>query len=258
MDLNTIDKQVRSSIELFFLIPLVAVAMAVISSAITYQVGLPETLPRLMQTTVAVSLCVSIPMGALAAQYDLRIRRSHEKLEELASTDPLTGLLNRRSFRSAVSDELARMRRTGNPAAITFVDLDHFKALNDTYGHHFGDTVLCEVAVLLSDELRHPFDKICRWGGEEFVILTSNVTREQAELVLERLRARLQNHRFEAGRNRVRVTASFGAAPIDCANGMEAALRLADEALYEAKSGGRNKVVFSTLAFDHGQLAVAS
>jgi diguanylate cyclase (GGDEF)-like protein len=205
-----------------------------------------------------VALCVSIPMGALAAQYDLRIRRSHDRLEELASTDPLTGLLNRRSFRSAVTDELARMRRTGNRAAIAFVDLDHFKFVNDTYGHHFGDKVLCEVAVLLSDELRHPFDKLCRWGGEEFVILTSNVTREQAELVLERLRARLADHLFESGHKQVRVTASFGAAQFDNADDVEHVMKLADAALYDAKSGGRNKVVFSTVVDGHGQLAVAS
>ncbi len=235
---------VRPALELFLLIPLAAVALAVISSVVMFQIGIPRTPAEHLQTSVLVALCVSVPMASLAAQYDYRIRRSHEKLEALASTDPLTGLLNRRSFLSAVSDEMARMRRTGNLAALAYIDLDRFKPLNDQFGHHFGDTVLCEIAVLFHEELRHPFDKVGRWGGEEFVIMISNVTVEQVELVFERLRARIADHVFTDGKISARVTASFGVALLRANSDIEDVTRLADRALYNAKATGRNRVVF--------------
>lgn len=239
------DKHVGQSLELFVLIPLAAVSMSVISGVITFQMGMPDTMQEFLTTTVLVALFVSVPMAGLAAQYDLRIRRSHEKLEELASTDPLTGLLNRRSFLSAVADEQARMQRTGNSAAIALVDLDRFKQLNDTFGHQFGDDVLCQVAVLLSDELRHPFDKVCRWGGEEFIVLTSNVTLDQARLVFERLRKRIEDHVFQQNGATAHVTACFGAAQINEDSDIDAVIRKADDAVYEAKANGRNRLIFN-------------
>ncbi len=253
---NRIARHIGPSLELFVLIPLAAVSMAVISSVITFQIGMPDTLRDFMGTTVAVALFVSVPMAALAAQYDLRVRRSNERLERLASTDPLTGLMNRRSFLSSVGDEQARMQRSGNCAAIALVDLDWFKQLNDTFGHAFGDQVLCEVAILLSDELRHPFDKVCRWGGEEFIVLTSNVTRDQARLVFERLRTRIEAHVFEQGEATIHVTASFGAARICSDSDTETIIRSADDALYEAKASGRNRVVFASQPVPEDECAV--
>lgn len=252
MSFRGFDRHFGQSLELFVLIPLAAVSMSVISGVVTFHLGVPDTLQEFLKTTTLVALLVSVPMAGLAAQYDLRIRRSNEKLERLASTDPLTGLLNRRSFLSAVSDEMARMRRTGNSAAIAFVDLDRFKQLNDTFGHKFGDEVLCSLAVLLSDELRHPFDKICRWGGEEFVVLTSNVTPDQARGVFERLRRRIENHCFESGSVHTYVTASFGATPVSAMSNLDEAIQSADEALYAAKHGGRNRIVFTSLESDAG------
>lgn len=237
------NEHVKSSLELFVLIPLVSVALAVISAVITFQLGVPESLVEFLKTTIGVALCVSVPMGALAAQYDFRIRKANKRLEELASTDPLTGLLNRRSFLSAVSDEMARMQRTANAGAIALLDLDHFKSLNDRFGHPFGDEVLCQVAVLLHEELRHPFDKVARWGGEEFVILISNVTRAQSEMIFERLRKRIAQHQFDAQGNSSRATASLGAAMINANTNLQEALDAADQALYEAKAAGRNRLV---------------
>lgn len=242
------DKELNSSLELFVLIPLTSVALAVISAVITFQLGVPNNLSEFLVTTIAVALCVSVPMAALAAQYDFRIRRSNKKLEELASTDPLTGLLNRRSFLSAVCDELTRMQRTGNTGAIALLDLDHFKALNDEFGHPFGDHVLCEIAVLLHQDLRHPFDKIARWGGEEFVILISNVTPEQSVMIFERLRARIAQHEFEWEGLRSGATASFGAVIVNAETDLERAINDADIALYEAKKAGRNRLVIHTAA----------
>jgi diguanylate cyclase (GGDEF)-like protein len=237
------NEHIRPSLELFMLIPLVSVALAVISAAITFQLGVPNNLLEYLRTTVSVALCVSVPMGALAAQYDFRTRKANKKLEELASTDQLTGLLNRRSFLSAVSDEMARMQRTGNTGAIALLDLDHFKSLNDRFGHPFGDEVLCQVAVLLHEELRHPFDKVARWGGEEFVILVSNVTRAQSEMIFERVRNRIAQHLFDAKGYSSKVTASLGVAMVKADSNLEQALDAADQALYEAKTAGRNRLV---------------
>ncbi len=237
------NEHIKSSLELFMLIPLVSVALAVISAAITFQLGVPDNLVEFLKTTIGVALCVSVPMGGLAAQYDFRIRKANKKLEELASTDPLTGLLNRRSFMAAVSDEMARMQRTGNWGAVALLDLDHFKSLNDRFGHPFGDEVLCQVAVLLHEELRHPFDKVARWGGEEFVILVSNVTRAQSEVIFERLRNRIAQHQFDAQGYSSKATASLGVAMINADTNLKQAIVSADQALYEAKAAGRNRLV---------------
>ncbi len=240
--------KIYASLEVAILIPVVAIALSTISAAITFRLGIPETLPQHILATIWVSACVSVPMGLIAAQYDYNYRLSQRRLEELASTDPLTGLLNRRSFRSAVSDERARMARSGNHGALALIDLDAFKAFNDTHGHDFGDFVLRDVAVLLHDELRNPFDKVGRWGGEEFIVLVSNVTLEQAWLVFERLRLRIQDHDFRFSGHSARATASFGMCLFEAAADFDETIRRADAALYRAKASGRNRIIAEDIA----------
>lgn len=241
--------KIHPSVELAILIPVVSMALSTITAGITFRIGIPDTLSGYLWITVWVSVCVSVPMALLAAQYDYRIRQSHKRLEALASTDPLTGLLNRRSFRSAVQDELARMQRSQSHGAIALIDLDHFKSFNDRFGHEFGDFVLCEVAVLLHDELRNPFDKVARWGGEEFIVLVSNVTPMQAGAVFERLRARIEAHGFEFNGEKARVTASFGIRLFDAMSDFDHTVLHADKALYSAKAAGRNRVAVSEDVF---------
>ncbi|MEO0983497.1 MAG: GGDEF domain-containing protein [Pseudomonadota bacterium] len=228
----------------FFMTTATALALAAIVSIIASQtLGVPQSPAGLLSTNLVVAACVAIPMAAIAAQHDYKLHRYQRELEAMASTDPLTGLLNRRSFKKAAREELARMPRTQQTATVALFDLDHFKALNDKYGHNFGDVVLARIAEIAHSELRGPFDKLGRWGGEEFVILLSDVTKAQADSVCERLRARIEASTIRQGRLEAGVTASFGLAGLTPENELESAIEQADAALYEAKRLGRNRIV---------------
>lgn len=226
----------------FVVTTVTAISLGVIFATLMAGLGVPATPDAFIRSTVLVTSFVAVPMAALFAQHELRIRCAQDKLEELASTDPLTGVLNRRVFEAAVRDEFARMRRTRHRAAIVVFDLDHFKAVNDRFGHSFGDEVLCRVAEIAHHELRHPFDKLARWGGEEFAIVLTNVAPDQARMIAERLRQRIAATPVEHEGRCVRVTASFGVSELEEAMGLPYAIAEADAALYRAKDNGRNRV----------------
>jgi diguanylate cyclase (GGDEF)-like protein len=168
-------------------------------------------------------------------------------VERIAAQDSLTGLLNRRAFFGFADAEVARCRREGAPVSAVMVDIDHFKHINDTYGHAAGDRVLQQVATTLRDELR-PSDHVCRYGGEEFLALLPDTTASDSFKVGERLRCAIH----EASVNSlepepIEVTASVGSATIalDTGETLEQLLRSADDALYRAKRSGRNIVVLA-------------
>ena len=204
--------------------------------------GVPAGNYDFMLMTVVIAACVASPMAGLAAQNQYRVDRYQTTLEAMASTDPLTGLLNRRSFKTLAEEELARMERTRNSVYVALFDLDHFKRVNDTYGHAFGDRVLVSIANLSHAALRGPFDRLGRWGGEEFIILLSEVNQEQAEAVCERLRKRIAGTEVSIIGKTTRVSASFGLAKLRPEDGLTACIEKADGYLYEAKNGGRNCV----------------
>ncbi|MEM5516547.1 GGDEF domain-containing protein [Henriciella sp. AS95] len=212
--------------------------------------GLPHERADFIISVIAISACVSAPMGAMAAQNQYQLDRYHSTLHAMASTDPLTGLFNRRSFERFAGEELERIKRTGHESVIAIFDLDNFKAFNDSYGHAFGDHVLTEIAAISHGQLRGPFDKIGRWGGEEFVVLLSNLSIDQAVGVCERLRMRIETSRMLYKGKTASVTASFGIAPLDPVAGLAASLERADELLYQAKGRGRNQVTVAPGARD--------
>ena len=167
--------------------------------------------------------------------------RAFEKSETQARSDPLTGLLNRRSLENQVND----LERSATPYSLAYGDLDHFKVLNDTHGHEAGDQALRLFSRVLRDSVR-PDDIVARYGGEEFVIVLPDCTVETATAVLERLRERLAlaltNGRVPA------FTVSFGLAGSSAADTFDDVVALADHALLTAKSEGRNRVVLATEA----------
>ncbi len=167
----------------------------------------------------------------------------HERVQNLAATDGLTGLFNRRYFDSAFARELSRCDRSSSSLALLIADVDHFKSFNDTYGHAMGDLVLKKVAGILAGAIRKG-DVLARFGGEEFVVILPNVTAKGALESAERLRESVEAAPIHPGGPRKQVTVSIGAAlfPADAADS-ESLLRAADEALYEAKHLGRNQVV---------------
>ncbi len=166
------------------------------------------------------------------------------ELREQASTDPLTGLSNRRHLWEFLQREWLRARRKNGTFALIMIDLDHFKRMNDSHGHDAGDTVLRQVADLLKAHVRAS-DIACRFGGEEFVLVLPDVTLHAVQLRAEQIRQAIE--RLEPrhqGRQLTGITASFGVAlfPDDAAE-PESLLRTADRALYAAKESGRNRVV---------------
>jgi diguanylate cyclase (GGDEF)-like protein/PAS domain S-box-containing protein len=167
-------------------------------------------------------------------------RRLMAELERLSETDALTHTLNRRGFLKHAEREFERMRRSGQPLTIVMVDIDHFKAVNDTYGHAAGDLVLAMVADCCRRQIR-AIDILSRFGGEEFIILLTDSSVEGAGKIVTRLHHAIAASRVSTIKGEVAVTASFGLAAVDPnTTDLETAIRIADEALYEAKNSGRN------------------
>lgn len=171
-----------------------------------------------------------------------RLDRLHENLTRLSYTDGLTGLANRRRFMEVLEAELTRQARSGNDLCLLLIDADHFKDINDRHGHHAGDAVLRELSNILMASVRAPADLPARLGGEEFAVILPDSRRDEARRVAERLREQVATHVFEDRDTRLRVTISIGLVEARGLN-LGALLQRADEALYEAKQAGRNRVV---------------
>ncbi len=165
-------------------------------------------------------------------------KRDQERIRRLATTDALTGIANRGEFSRRLATEMQRARRFGRPMAVVMYDLDHFKRVNDTYGHQVGDEVLKMTANLINATIRQ-VDIHARWGGEEFMVLLPEADLAEGLASAERLRQAIERHRFD---HRGPVTASFGVAALGPRDTIGALLKRADDALYQAKHAGRNRV----------------
>ncbi|WP_018231677.1 GGDEF domain-containing protein [Thioalkalivibrio thiocyanodenitrificans] len=166
-------------------------------------------------------------------------KRAEEEVQRLATTDELTGIANRREFTRILNRELDRARRYGTPLSLIMYDLDHFKRVNDSFGHDVGDHVLQKVARLVNDNIRS-VDTAGRWGGEEFMILMPQSVAAAARIAAEKLRQTIAQYRFD-GVGTV-ITASFGVALFTQQDDRDSLLKKADQALYQAKARGRNRV----------------
>ena len=164
------------------------------------------------------------------------------RTEALAITDPLTGLFNRRRFEVMLDLEFKKATRYATPLSCMMIDIDHFKAVNDTYGHAVGDMVIKDVALLIQQGIRD-IDTACRWGGEEFVVLSPMTTMDNDLHPAQRILKSVAEHVF-AGMGDKKTTISIGVADLS-GSGIDSADKLvqtADKALYEAKKKGRNRV----------------
>ncbi|WP_238520999.1 sensor domain-containing diguanylate cyclase [Azospirillum doebereinerae] len=180
----------------------------------------------------------------LAWIYDYTERRNMEEaLRDMASRDPLTGIYNRRSFMEMARQQLARAHRFHEPLAVFVLDVDHFKKINDTYGHATGDDALRMVAGGCQAILRE-YDVLGRLGGEEFVVVLPGATADETRVVAERVRRNLARMPIPAPEGRFHLTSSIGIAGLEGATDtLEKAIHRADLALYRAKHEGRNRVV---------------
>jgi len=164
-------------------------------------------------------------------------------LEYEAIHDPLTGCLNRRGILERLREELERSQRTGEQLCVAMCDLDHFKKINDNYGHQTGDDVLKGFVQIICSQLR-PYDKLGRLGGEEFLILIPNITESYARSALERLNRMVQNTELETCAGKMNITVSIGGIIIKEKTNVDDIIKRVDSALYTAKEKGRNKVIF--------------
>lgn len=188
-----------------------------------------------------IRLCADVIASTLAT-----MRHEHKQMSDVASRDPLTGLPNRRAFMQTLTREAAVAARTGWPLSLMMIDLDHFKKLNDTYGHQAGDFVLKRASRRMASQLRRT-DEVARYGGEEFVVILPNTRIEQAREVAEQLCNALRCDPLNFEGQSISVTASIGVSEVQTNRVSDATelIRIADEALYLAKSQGRDRVVLA-------------
>ncbi len=175
------------------------------------------------------------------AKRTIELDSKNQQLSEMARTDALTGLANRRAFEEVIPHEIGRSQRSGQPFVIGIIDLDKFKPVNDDYGHEVGDMVLQAVAKTLKNELRggdYPF----RWGGDEFCIVFPDTAGDVAIIIAERLKKMISSQVFSVAGKEISITASFGLAVWQKNTDINEIIRQADQAMYASKKAGSNKV----------------
>ncbi len=195
-------------------------------------------------------------LGESDASRVLTLLKEIERYRELSLTDELTGLFNKRYFMDRLKEEVARARRNKQCLSLIFCDIDHFKKINDTYGHSVGDLVLMEIGGILAgqiDELNvisrlRKSDIVARYGGEEFVVILPETDESGGFLVAEKMRNAIEKHIFRIEKSEVKLTMSFGVADLYLESGdFKELISRADEAMYLAKSSGRNCVKIYSL-----------
>ena len=167
---------------------------------------------------------------------------AQRKLRKLATVDSLTGLFNRSHGSDLAENEIARFRRAKHPVAFMLLDVDHFKSINDRYGHEMGDKILAEIGQLIPAQLRTQ-DIVARWGGEEFLVILPDTGIESALASAERIRSAFRSHDWKAATSEaVAVTISIGVSEMCENDDRGSVISRADRALYRGKAGGRNRV----------------
>jgi len=164
-------------------------------------------------------------------------------VKNMATYDTLTGLYNRRYFEERLGVEAEKSFYSGVPLSLVMVDIDHFKKVNDTFGHTEGDQILCKISSLLKNSVRRK-DTVARYGGEEFILILPEAGLEQSFVIAERIRQSVEKTLFEVERAQVNLTLSMGISnfPSHRVKSKEELIKMADQALYDAKRGGRNRV----------------
>jgi diguanylate cyclase (GGDEF)-like protein len=171
-------------------------------------------------------------------------------IKNIAIYDTLTNLYNRRYFEERLEVEAQKSFFSDTSLSLVMVDIDHFKRVNDTFGHTEGDRVLCEIASLLKTSVRKK-DTVARYGGEEFILILPEAGLEESSMISERIRRLVENTPFEVGQAQINLTVSLGISnfPSHQARTKEELIKMADLALYDAKRGGRNRVsIFNQLS----------
>lgn len=193
-------------------------------------------------------LCAGLLWLTWLLARELRLRqRAERELAQLAATDDLTGVANRRMLDQTLRHEWFRAQRSGQPLSVMMIDADHFKAFNDRHGHQAGDQTLKTLAQVIGENVRRPADLVARYGGEEFSVILAETDSQGAQRIAEKIRQAIEQLPLMEGAERA-MTVSIGVATWTTASEMtlEQLLFAADKALYQAKEGGRNRVVVAS------------
>jgi diguanylate cyclase (GGDEF)-like protein len=225
-------------------------AVGDVIGAISITIPMPQLIRETEQTRLVLLLAAVLVSGVIVLatyfltwQLAIRLDRTQRNLERQATTDELTGLRNRRETMRRLAEEFQRADRLGEPLSLLMIDVDHFKLINDRYGHPVGDQVLASVAVRMQEALRS-YDILGRVGGEEFMVISPEVDRDEGISLAERLRTVISGAPFQAGNEEILVTISIGiASRSERETETGSLLQRADAALYRAKDEGRDRVV---------------
>lgn len=196
-------------------------------------------------------LVARINTGIRILSLEQSLKKANEEIRQLSITDPLTGCFNRSYLIERFPEELCRATRYGHPLSVVLADIDHFKKINDTYGHQAGDIVLSSFAQCITRQIRKKIDWVVRYGGEEFLIILPETGLQGGQTTAERLCTAVAEQEIEAAGSIVKITASFGGACAVIADerqeiNMERLINTADKKLYQSKGEGRNRVNFTT------------
>jgi len=198
-----------------------------------------QTAKETFYLNIFISVVITVLISIIIVLY---VRKIHLELDNLASNDELTDLPNRRSFHEQLAEFLLLKERHNNTLSILFIDIDNFKNVNDTKGHDVGDKVLQALAEILKNNVRKS-DFVARWGGEEFIVLLIDSDINQAQVIADQLRSNVANSTNILNFNQKQVTISLGVTEVTNVDTIETVLKRADDALYKAKSKGKNCIV---------------
>jgi len=208
--------------------------------------AVPELLLQnieLMNYLIASSVFIVLSATYSIAAMDLenQLLQKNGELEKLSRVDPLTGLSNRRDIMDKIEYEKEKMTRGGYTSCFILADIDHFKKINDSWGHNFGDLILQQISGILTGGVRKQ-DLVCRWGGEEFLLFLPDTELDGGHTVAEKLRRAIEVYHFSFDNRKIRVTLTFGVALYDPREEIDASIKRADTLLYRGKQNGRNRV----------------
>jgi len=239
---------------LFWLFPCLVTSFFLASPRLAIIINLGAIFAMMAQTDIFRSLVQmwsfaagAVVVSACAYVFAYRNETQRERLEHLATIDPLTGVRNRRSMDQELAWAVASAGRSGETYSIALLDIDHFKQINDKYGHGVGDDVLVEMVALIQQHTRRT-DRLFRFGGEEFVLLLPGTSGAGLETVLNNLQQVLRKHLTHPGGL---VTASFGVAQLLAQESVDDWLSRADAALYRAKESGRDRIIYAQPHLGH-------
>jgi diguanylate cyclase len=222
-----------------------AIQLGVLIQVITFTLALAQRMEREKQQRIAAQQQTKQELEQMVHERTAALEEANRQLDAMSHTDGLTGLRNRRMFDEELERQIKAAARNHTTLSLAMLDIDHFKKLNDAYGHQVGDDFLRLIAAEISAEVKRPMDSACRYGGEEFALILPDTPLEGAQQIAECIRSAVESLHHRVGDERVPVTISIGTVTLSPGpdDTSENLILLADKALYQAKGLGRNRVI---------------